>query len=349
MSLPKGIINVAIMRRRKERGGQDRQTESWDRSHPESMALWRDAYLESLMARNYSENTLESRRDAFRVFLAWAAERELTRVTQITRPILEAYQRWLSKYTKADGKRLGWSTQLSRLSSIKDWFRWLTKRDVILHNPASELEMPRQEKRLPGASLSASQLAALMALPNVADPLGLRDRAMLETLYSTGMRRSEVCRLELPDFNAERRTIHIRRGKGKKDRMVPVGEQAIFWIERYLTQARPRLCLDTRTQAVFLTGYGGPFNPDVLSRYVSKWMDQAGLTGSCHTLRHTCATHMLDGGADIRFIQQLLGHEDLSTTAIYTEVSIRQLQDVHARCHPTGRRENAASVEAARV
>lgn len=349
MALPKGILNIEIMRRRKQRGGQGAQPDSWDRSHPESMALWRDAYLDSLGARNYSENTLASRRDAFRVFLSWAADRELTRVTQITRPILEAYQRWLWKYTKTDGKRLGISAQTSRLGALKDWFRWLTKRDVLMHNPASELEMPRQEKRLPGAALSASQLAALMALHNVADPLGLRDRAMLETLYSTGMRRAEVCRLELPDYNAERRTIHIRRGKGKKDRMVPVGEQAIMWLEKYLTYARPRLCIDTRTQALFLTGYGGPFHPDVVSRYVSKWMDQAGLTGSCHTLRHTCATHMLDGGADIRFIQQLLGHESLETTAIYTEVSIRQLQDVHARCHPAGRRENAASVEAARV
>jgi integrase/recombinase XerD len=352
MSLPKGIINVAIMRRRKLRGGQDRQTDSWDRSKPDALALWRDAYLESLMARNYSPNTLESRRDAFRVFLTWAAERELTRATQITRPILETYQRWLWKYTKADGKRLGWSTQTSRLGALKDWFRWLTKQDVLMHNPASELEMPRQEKRLPGAALSPAQLAALMAVQNVCDPLGLRDRAMLETLYSTGMRRAEVCRLELPDFNAERRTIHIRRGKGKKDRMVPVGEQAAFWIDKYLTHARPRLCLDTRTQAVFLTGYGGPFNPDVLSRYVSKWMREAGVPGSCHTLRHTCATHMLEGGADIRYIQQLLGHESLETTAIYTEVSIRQLQDVHARCHPSGRLfapENAASAATANV
>jgi integrase/recombinase XerD len=343
MSLPKGIVNVAIMRQRKERGGQDKQADLWDRSQPDAMVLWRDAYLESLEARNYSENTLASRRDAFRVFLTWAAERELTRVTQITRPILEAYQRWLSKYTKTDGKRLGWSAQTSRISALRDWFRWLTKRDVIMHNPASELELPRQEKRLPGTSLTPSQLAALLALPNVADPLGLRDRAMLETLYSTGMRRAEVCHLELPDYNAERGTIHIRRGKGKKDRMVPVGAQAIAWIEKYLTHARPRLCLDTRTQALFLTGYGGPFHPDVVSRYVSKWMREVGVPGSCHTLRHTCATHMLDGGADIRFIQQLLGHEDLSTTAIYTEVSIRQLQDVHRRCHPAG--QLAAVVE----
>jgi len=339
MSLPKGIINVAIMRQRKERGGQDRKADLWDKSQPDALALWRDTYLSSLEARNYSPNTLESRRDAFRVFLTWAAERELTRATQITRPMLEAYQRWLWKYTKGDGKRLGWSTQRARLSALKDFFRWLTKQDVILHNPASELEMPRQEKRLPGAALSPSQLAALMAVPDVSDPLGMRDRAMLETLYSTGMRRAELCRLELPEFNPERGTIHIRKGKGKKDRMVPVGQQAVFWIEKYLVQARPRLCLDTRTQAVFLTGYGGPFHPDVLSRYVSKWMDQAGLSGkgSCHLLRHTCATHMLEGGADIRYIQQLLGHESLETTAIYTEVNIRQLQEVHARCHPAGR------------
>ena len=339
MSLPKGIINVAIMRQRKLRGGQDRQTDSWDRSKPDALALWRDAYLDSLAARNYSENTLEGRRDALKVFLSWAAERELSQAAQITRPMLEAYQRWLWKYTKADGKRLGWSTQRARLSSIKDWFRWLTKQDVIMHNPASELEMPRQEKRLPGAALTSAQMTALLNLPNVSDPLGMRDRAMLELFYSTGMRRVEVCRLELPDFNPERGTIHVRRGKGKKDRIVPVGQQAIFWVEKYLVHARPRLCLDTRTQAVFLTGYGGAFNPDVLSRYVSKWMDQAGLSGkgSCHMLRHTCATHMLEGGADIRYIQQLLGHESLETTAIYTAVDIRQLQEVHARCHPSGK------------
>ena len=138
------------------------------------------------------------------------------------------------------------------------------------------------------------------------------------------MRRAELCRLELSDLNAERRTLHVRKGKGKKDRMVPVGGRAAQWVERYLREVRPRLCLDTRTQALFLTGYGGPFNPDVLSRMVSAWLRQgrpAQKKGCCHVLRHTCATHMLENGADIRFIQQLLGHEKLDTTAIYTEVS----------------------------
>jgi integrase/recombinase XerD len=341
MAGKRGIAGARLLARRAQgtKGGNAAHADAWDRSAPDALALWRDSYLDQLAARNYSDGTIEGRRDSIKVFLNWCAERDLKQAVQITRPILEAYQRWLWKYTKADGKRLGWSTQRQRVSTLKDWFKWMTKQNILIHNPASEIELPRMEKRLPGAALTLAQVEALMAVPTLADPLGIRDRAMLELFYSCGLRRTELCRLELPDFNTDRRTIHVRRGKGKKDRVVPVGERAVQWMEKYLVEVRPRLCLDTRTQAVFLTGYGGPFNPDVVSRMVSKLMEAAGLSGkgSCHMLRHTCATHMLEGGADIRYIQQLLGHEKLETTAIYTEVNIRQLQDVHARCHPSGR------------
>ena len=321
-----------------ERGGNAVQADDWERSGPESLAVWRDRYLEQLGSRNYADGTIRGRRDNLKVFLNWCAERDLLRVTQITRPILEAHQRWMWKYRKADGKQLSWSSQHSRISTLKDWFRWLTKQNVLMHNPASELELPRMEKRLPTAALTLEQMERLLAVPNVRDPLGIRERSILELFYTCGLRRAELCRLDLQDFNAERRTLHVRRGKGRKDRMLPVGERAVYWVQRYLAEVRPRLCLDTRTAALFLTGYGGPFNPDVLSRMVSAMMESAGLSGKgrCHMLRHTCATHMLEGGADIRYIQQLLGHENLDTTAIYTEVNIRQLQEVHARCHPSG-------------
>ena len=180
------------------------------------------------------------------------------------------------------------------------------------------------EKRLPQEALSLGEVERLLAVPDVADPLGVRDRAMLELFYSTGMRRAELCRLELSDLHAERRTVHVRKGKGKKDRMVPVGQRAALWVERYLQETRPRLCLDTRTQALFLTGYGGA----VQSRRSQPHGDGLAGTGRLQAqraaatfLRHTCATHMLENGADIRYIQQLLGHEKLDTTAIYTEVS----------------------------
>jgi len=172
-------------------------------------------------------------------------------------------------------------------------------------------------------------------VPDTSDPLGVRARAMLELFYSTGLRRAELCKLELSSLNPTRRTLTVRRGKGGKDRVVPVGAQALVWVNRYLSEVRPRLCLNAREQALFLTGFGGGFCPTVVSAMVSGWLEKIGCKGSCHLLRHTCATHMLEGGADIRYIQQLLGHESLETTAIYTEVSIRQLLEVHARCHPS--------------
>jgi integrase/recombinase XerD len=341
---PKGIAGALKLaaRARDKRGGNEKQRPAYDRSTPDALGQWHDAYLEALNVRNYSPNTVEHRRYTLKLFFTWAAERDVTRASQVTRPVLENFQRWLWRYTKPNGQRLGWSSQREHLGTLKDFFRWLTRQNVLLHNPASELELPRPEKRLPQEVLTVAEVQRLLAVPDVADPLGVRDRAMLELFYSTGMRRTELCRLELSSFNSDRQTVHVR-GKGNKDRMVPVGLRAVHWLERYLQEVRPRLCLDTRTQALFLTGYGDAFNPDVLSRMVSSWLEQAALKrkGCCHILRHTCATHMLENGADIRFIQQLLGHEKLDTTAIYTEVSIKQLQEVHTRCHPSARLENA--------
>ena len=346
MAGPKGIAGALKLaaRAKDKRGGHQRQADGYDRSAPDALGLWHDAYLEGLATRNYSASTVEHRRHTLKLFLGWADERDLKRASQITRPILETFQRWLWHYQKPNGQRMGWSTQRERLGALKDFFRWLTRQNVLLHNPASELELPCPEKRLPQQVLTLTEVERLLAVPDTHDALGVRDRTLLELFYSTGMRRTELCRLNLADLNTERRTVHVRQGKGKKDRMVPVGLQALAWLDRYLREVRPRLCLDTRTQALFLTGYGQAFNPDVLSRMVSTWLQRAGLKrkGCCHVLRHSCATHMLENGADIRFIQQLLGHEKLDTTAIYTEVSIKQLQEVHARCHPTARQPQSA-------
>lgn len=346
MPAPKGIEGAIRLQRRARAGlprgkGKERGADApgGTAAGPDALGVWRDRYLAQLQARNYSPGTLKQRRGSLVFFLAWAADRDVTRAGEVTRPMLEAYQRALWRYRQPDGRALSWSTQHQKLGTLRDFFRWLTRQDVILHNPASELELPRSEHRLPVEALSGAELGRLFAVPNVADPLGLRDRAILELFYSSGLRRAELCRVGLTEVNLERRTLTVRRGKGKKDRVVPLGAQACRWLQRYLDEVRPRLSLDTREPALFLTGYGTAFHPNVVTRMVTSWMQQAaiGRKGSCHLLRHTCATHMLEGGADIRYIQQLLGHESLETTAIYTEVSIKQLQEVHARCHPAGR------------
>lgn len=339
MSGKKGFAAVRQLQARaqEKRGGNDKlPAPSGER--PGDLASCARHWLESLRARNYAAGTLHERECHLRFFGVWAAERDLCRASEITRPILEAYQRWLSCYERPNGQKLGWSTQRQKLSNLKEWFAWLTRQNVLLHNPASELEMPRPERRLPAEPLTPAELEKLFAVPDLSDPLGLRDRAMLELFYSAGLRRLELARLGLTDLHLARGTLTVRLGKGKKDRVVPVGARAAAWLNRYLEEVRPRLLLRVGEQAVFLTGYGEAFNPDVLTRMVSTWLKKAGIArkGSCHLLRHTCATHMLEGGADIRFIQQLLGHEKLDTTAIYTEVTIRQLLEVHTRCHPSG-------------
>ena len=295
-----------------------------------------ERYLEWLAVRNYTPDTIEGRRDALKFFLLWAAARDLRDPAAISKLMLESYQRHLWRHRKANGRPLGVSTQRNRLGTLRDYFSWLAKRDEIPANPASEIEMPRPEKRLPAEPLGLEQMRSVLNIPDVRDLLGIRDRAMLEALYSTGIRRSELTGLQLTDLNPERRTLQIRQGKGRKDRVVPVGARALGWIARYLQEVRTRLLTDHSQRALFLTSYGEPFNPDVVSRMVARYIKKAGVgrPGSCHLIRHTCATHMLEGGADIRFIQQLLGHAKLDTTAIYTETSIEALKAVHARTHP---------------
>jgi integrase/recombinase XerD len=301
-----------------------------------SLAHHAARYLQNLAVRNYTPDTIEGRKDALKVFLLWAIERDLTAPHAITKPILESYQRHLWRWKKQNGKPLGISTQRSRLGTVKDFFTYLVKSNHIPANPASELEMPRPEKRLPKEPLGLSQIESVIAVPDISDPLGLRDRAMLELFYSAGIRRSELAKLRLEDLNRERQTLQIRQAKHHKDRVVPVGNRALLWLERYLEESRPKLLLQPNEKALFLSSYGEAFNPDVLSRMVTRFIKKAEIErpGSCHLLRHTCATHMLEGGADIRFIQQLLGHEKLETTAIYTQVSIEQLKAVHAQTHP---------------
>jgi len=333
-------------RTREKRGGNATPDDGFIRQG-RTLAALTDDYLDYLRVHNRTPDAVKGRGKDLKPFLAWCEERDLLDARQITRPIIESYQRWLWAYRKKNGKLLGISTQRGYLGGVRNFFAWLCRQHVLPANPASEIEMPRAEKQLPIEVLTFAEVEAVLSQPDICDLLGIRDRAILELFYSTGIRRSELARLAVADLNREKRLLHVRHGKGKKQRVVPVGARALAWLDKYLDDARPLLMIKPDEQGLFLTGYGEPFNADALGRKVSGFIKQAGSghQGGAHLLRHTCATHLLEGGADIRYIQQLLGHENLETTAIYTEVSIIQLQAVHARCHPAEQNRRPPSEE----
>ena len=294
-----------------------------------------NAYLDHLKARNYAKQTVAYKKMALERFLAWCAERGIHRASEVTRPVLQRYQRHLYHAQTRGHRPLSAAGQFNRLMAVKGLFRFLTRENVLLYNPASELDLPRLEKRLPKDILTAEEAERVMAEPDVTTPIGLRDRALLEMLYSTGMRRQELIDLERRDIDAARGIVAIRQGKGKKDRFIPVGERALLWLEKYLADVRPEL-ETTDIHTLFLDDTGQKLDPHRVSRAVRAYVEKSGVDkqGRCHLFRHTMATLMLENGADIRFIQQMLGHSQLSTTEIYTHVSVLKLKQVHALTHP---------------
>ena len=293
-------------------------------------------YLQWMRVKNYSQSTINNREFYLLWFLDWAGQRGLLRPTEITKPILERYQRYMFYYRKKDGDPLSIKCQYNRSVAIRTWFKWLAKGNYILYNPASDLELPRLEKRLPRAVLSESEAERVLNQAEVTTVLGLRDRAMLETLYSTGIRRLELINLQVQDVDTERGTLLVRLGKGKKDRMIPIGERAVLWIEKYLQEVRPELATGSDEGVLFLSRYGQAIGKNRLTAVIRDYVDKAKISkkGSCHLFRHTMATLMLENGADIRFIQAMLGHVELSTTEIYTQVSIKKLKEIHTLTHP---------------
>jgi len=309
-----------------------------DQSDPHGFPALIVEYCEQTAVHGFSRHTVKARRTALARLARWLAERGVSRPAEVTKPMLDAYQRALFHRRKADGSPLAFSSQAQLLGAVRSFFEWLARENRILADPAASLELPQEAKRLPRAVLSAGEAERILALPDLTTPLGLRDRAMLELLYATGVRRAELTALAVFDLDVERRALMIREGKGRKDRMIPTGERAAVWCERYLEEARPELERE-ENGVLFLTVTGLAIHPENLSRLVGSYVRESGVgkPGSCHLFRHTMATLMLEGGADIRYVQQMLGHSDLASTQIYTRVSLRKLEAVHSASHPGAR------------
>ncbi|VVD28102.1 site-specific tyrosine recombinase XerC [Paraburkholderia dioscoreae] len=306
-------------------------------------------FLEWMRVRNYSEETVVHRETHLRGFIAWCDERGVSRPQEVTRPILERYQRHLFLYRKANGEALSGRSQHMRLVPVKLWFRWLVKQNRILSNPAADIDMPRVEKRLPKHILSAEEAERVLNVPDVSSALGIRDRAILETFYSTGIRRAELVNLYVHDVDADRGTVMIRQGKGSRDRLIPIGARALAWIRKYLDEVRPQLSLAEDEGVLFLAVTGDSIGTRSMGLMVSDYIKRSGVnkSGSCHLFRHTMATLMLENGADVRFVQVMLGHAQLTSTQVYTQVAIRALKEIHTATHPARleRREDREQID----
>jgi integrase/recombinase XerD len=296
-------------------------------------------HVDWLALHNFSDCTIEKRALYVRAFGLWCLERDIVTPLSVTKPMLEAFQRHLYRHRQVNGKPLAWSSQHLHLKEIRQFFSWLAKQNFIPFNPAADLELPKVPRQLPKAVLSIDEVERILQQPDVTTPLGLRDRAIFEVLYSTGMRRQEVCRVRLDHIYVDRQVLFVSLGKGQKDRYVPIGLRALTWIARYVQQARPQLSLDLTEQTLFLTVDGTPIHPDSLTEYGRRYLKGAGVEkpGACHIFRHTMATLMHDNGADIRTIQAILGHESLDTTQIYTRVGLKKLLETHSQTHPAER------------
>jgi integrase/recombinase XerD len=304
-------------------------------------------YEESLGVR-YSERTVEHYLADVRFLLGWLEERGVGLV-EVKTADLEAFQAHLAGMTKKDGHPYAIGSQQARLIAIKNFFRFLYRRGHLIHDPAATIELGRMEHRLPRVVLTEEESRRIVETPRGDSPLVLRDRAILETLYATGVRVSELAALTIYDVDTKERLLRVVMGKGRKDRNLPLTKAAARAIEAYLVKKREALASAARGRGVrprgerarllFPAELGGRLQRAVVGKIIARWTKKAGIGKhvTCHTLRHSVATQLLRGGADIRHIQALLGHASLKATERYTRVEIGDLKRVLQRAHPRGR------------
>jgi len=305
-----------------------------------------DTYRKHLEARLLAPSTVRCHMATLGRFTRWLGELDLRDVTLQT---LLDYHGQLATCRNAPGVPTSVQHRNSQMWVIIAFFAFLHERGKILVNPAADFPVLRKPKRLPRGVLTNAQVMRLLAQPDTQTAIGFRDRTVMELLYSCGLRGLEVCRLTIYDADLKAHTVRINQGKGKKDRIVPLGKVAAGYVCEYLANVRPILLARGQgnrrpVDRLFLNGHGGPLNTDILRRIVRRSAKAAGLgqTVSTHGFRHACATEMLRGGASVRHVQELLGHACLTTTQLYTRVAPVDLQRVHRATSPSERRKNMA-------
>ena len=286
-------------------------------------------YLHYLkVERGLSENTINSYGIDLKLFLEYLRENEIPSFKQVNKEVIVNYMQSEKNNNKAN------SSILRSVSSLRKFFQYLAQEKIIEKDPMLLIDTPKKKQHLPQV-LTKEEVEKLLRSPNTGQVLGLRDRVMLELMYATGLRISEIINLKLEDLHLTMGTLQTL-GKGHKERIVPVGDEAIKWVNRYLEEARPKLLKQKRSNYLFLNLHGNNLTRQGVWKNLKAEVRKAGIQKNItpHTLRHSFATHILENGADLRIVQELLGHADISTTQIYTHLSNKQLADIYNRAHP---------------
>lgn len=284
--------------------------------------------------KSLSENTIESYTFDLERFMEFIGSRSID-LGDVDQPVIQDFIKHLKKGDE-ENKPFSAKSTARMLSTLRSYYKFLDSEDLISSNPMENIESPKQKRELPEV-LSVAEIDEILSKPDTTDKLGLRDRAILEVMYASGLRVSETINLRIPDIIFDEEFIRVF-GKGSKERIVPIGSSALSWVTTYIEEGRSKVKNENSENYLFLNFRGKKLSRMGLWDIVRKYSSMAGIKKEVHphTLRHSFATHLLEGGADIRIIQEMLGHSDISTTQIYTHIDKEYLIEVHKTFHPRG-------------
>lgn len=306
---------------------------------PTTKRIWRCAryYFELCLARGQSSDTVRGKRGGLKKFFLWCLNRHVTHIDQIDLDLMDDYAQYLNAYRKVlDNEPLGAAQKRNLLTFVKTFVKYMYTKELLTKNRLENIELPSKGQQIPKSLYTVEEVEIILEQPLLFGVKGLRDRAILECFFATGIRRGELVRLNIDDVDFNEQIIRVH-GKGKKERLIPISLRGCEWIAFYMGKIRPTFAFIGSGKSLFIANNGKRYVPGKLSDMASQYVKLAGFdrTGACHLYRHNTATTMLDNGADLRHIQEMLGHASISTTQLYTHVSRKKLTQVYNDTHPS--------------
>lgn len=299
-------------------------------------------YIEHNKRRGFREKTLIDHNKRLNIFFEFLEENypDVLEITDITNDIVLAYEKYLTVKKDSRGKVMSRERRYRYLSVLKVFFTGLQKEEKIFKNPTANVALPKLKKQVIKDVLTVDEMDSLFKACTGGSMKDLRDRAILELLYSTGIRSDELCNIEIQDIDLFEKILFVRKGKLDKERIIPFGRTCSLWVHKYIEKARPFIS-NGSNEYLFTSMVGTKLRPPVLCKIIRQRGKKAGIEKNIttHTFRHSCATHMLKGRADIRYVQQQLGHRSIQTTEKYLKIEITDLKEAHERCHPREQEE----------